>query len=166
MIRNPMKPTEHNPVDAAGATPLNPLAQWAGYLCLAPFLVCLGGVGLLPEYAERALAQRIALGWGAALLAFTGAVHFGLALGGRLPWEPARLVALIPAALGAVAVVLGGERALALLVVGFGLFWLYEHRVLGQALPKAYLDLRRHLTLATCILLALTLFLSDGAGLS
>jgi hypothetical protein len=50
-------------------------------------------------------------------------------------------------------------------VVGFGLFWLYEHRVLGQALPKAYLDLRRQLTLAICILLALTLFASDGAGL-
>ncbi|HYL70742.1 MAG TPA: DUF3429 domain-containing protein, partial [Candidatus Dormibacteraeota bacterium] len=155
-----MKPTEHSP-GQDGASPLSPVAEWAGYLCVAPFILCLAGVGLLPDYGQRDLAQRIALGWGAALLAFTGAVHWGLALGERLPWEPGRGVALLPAALGAVAVVLGGERGLALLVVGFGLFWLYEHRVLGQSLPKAYLDLRRQLTLATCILLALTMFASD-----
>jgi len=33
------------------------------------------------------------------------------------------------------------------------------------ALAPAYLNLRRHLTLAICILLALTMFASDAAGL-
>jgi len=32
-------------------------------------------------------------------------------------------------------------------------------------LPPAYLALRRQMTLATCMLLALTLFVSDTAGL-
>jgi len=61
--------------------------------------------------------------------------------------------------------VLGGQRGLALLVVGFGGFWLYEHRSLSARLPPAYLNLRRHLTLAICMLLALTMFASDAAGL-
>ena len=167
MIQNPMEPTpETHRHDVAAALPLNPAAQWSGYLCVAPFILCLLGVGLLPELGQRELAQRVALGWGAALLAFSGAVHFGLALAGRLAWEPARGAALIPALLATVAVVWGGERGLALLAVGFGVWWLFEHRVLGTDLPGAYLRLRRQLTLATCILLALTMFASDGAGLT
>ena len=154
--------TENN----AAATRLNTAAEWAGYLGVAPFVLCLAGVGLLPDYSARELMQRIALAWGAVLLAFTGAVHWGLAIAGRLPWDAARAGgALAPALLGAIAVVLGGQRGLALLVVGFGGFWLYEHRALGARLPPAYLSLRRRLTLAICIVLALTMFASDAAGL-
>jgi hypothetical protein len=100
------------------------------------------------------------------LLAFTGSVHWGLALAGRLPATPVRMAAAAaPAPVAAAAVLLGGQRALALLVVGFGLFWLYEHRILGAALPRDYLGLRRNLSLATCTLLALIMIASDGAGL-
>lgn len=142
-------------------------AEWLGYLGLAPLVLCLAGVGLLPGYAGRELAQHIALAWGAVLLAFTGAVHFGLALAGRLPWELRCLAAaVLPAAVGAAAVIAGGQRGLALLVVGFGLFWLYEHRVLGAALPPPYLSLRRNLSLAICMLLALTMIASDAAALT
>ena len=41
--------------------------------------------------------------------------------------------ALLPAVLGAVALVLGGQRGLAVLVVGCGGFWLYEHRGLARS---------------------------------
>ncbi|MGA7825222.1 MAG: hypothetical protein WCA14_13615, partial [Steroidobacteraceae bacterium] len=65
--------------NGSAAARLNTVAEWLGYLGIAPLVLCLAGVGLLPDYRERELAQRIALAWGAALLAFTGAVHFGLA---------------------------------------------------------------------------------------
>ena len=88
----------------AGATGLNTVAEWAGYLGVAPFVLCLAGVGLLPDSGARELLQRIALAWGAVLLAFSGAVHWGLAIAGRLPWDAARTGgALAPAVLGAVA---------------------------------------------------------------
>ena len=142
-------------------------AGWAGYLSVVPLVLGLAAVGLLPEYAARELAQRITLAWGAVLLAFTGAVHWGLMLAGRLPWSAqGSLGALAPALIGCAALVIAGQRGLALLVVGFGGFWLYEHRVLGDALPKDYLDLRRALSLATCLVLALTMFVSEGAGLA
>jgi hypothetical protein len=151
---------------SAAARP-NMTAEWLGYLGIAPLVLCLAGVGLLPEYAGRELAQRIALAWGAVLLAFTGAVHFGLALAGRLPWQPRHVAAaVLPAVVGAAAVLTGGQRGLALLVVGFGLFWLYEHRALGPLLPPAYLSLRRNLSLAICMLLALTMIASDAAALT
>jgi len=151
----------------AATTRLANGAEWAGYLGVAPLVLCLAGVGLLPQYTARELAQRSAIAWGAVLLAWAGGVHFGLLLAGRPPRSAARLAgALLAALCGATAVLLGGQRGLALLVVGFGGFWLYEHRRLGSELPEAYLGLRRQLTLATCMVLALTMFVSDSVGLS
>jgi Protein of unknown function (DUF3429) len=145
---------------------LSSAAELLGYLTVAPLLVCLGCVAALSGYPDRELAQRGAIAWGAVLLGCTGAVHWGLALAGRLPATAVRsAVAAAPAIVAAAAVLVGGQRALALLVVGFGLFWLYEHRVLGALLPPAYLSLRRNLSLATVSLLALTLIASDAAGL-
>jgi hypothetical protein len=145
---------------------LGTAAELLGYLAVAPLIVCLACEVTLARYAGRELAQRGAIAWGAVLLASAGAVHWGLALAGRAPSTPARMVAAAaPVLAGAAAVVLGGQRALALLTVGFGLFWLYEHRSLGRVLPPAYLSLRRNLSLATCTLLALTMIASDAAGL-
>ena len=147
--------------------PLSGAAERAAYLCVVPLALGLTGVAALGGYPARELAQRATIAWGAALLAFSGAVHWGLALGGRLPWRPASLGgALAPLPVAVLAVLGGGQRGLALLVVGFGGLWLYEHRVLGAALPPAYLALRRALTIATCVLLALTMFVSDAAGLT
>jgi len=156
-----MEPVQDHPATHR----LNAMAEWAGYLGAAPLVLCLAGLGLLPDYAQRDLAQRIALAWGAVLLAFTGAVHWGLTLAGRLPWAAARSAALVPALVGCAAVVVGGQKGFALLVVGFGGWWLYEHRAMGALLPLAYLNLRRHLTLAICVVLALSMIASDAAGL-
>ena len=151
----------------AGTTPLNTLTEWAGYLSVAPLVLCLAAVGLLPRYAWQELAQRAALAWGAVLFASAAAVHWGLALAGKLPAPHARIAGVLAASLaGAGAVMLGGQRGLALLVVGHGGFWLYEKHALGSLLPAAYLALRRQVTFATCMLLALTMFGSDAAGLS
>ena len=148
-------------------TPLNTLAQRASYLGVAPLVFCLAGVGLLPGYASQELAQRAALAWGAVLLTAAAAVHWGLALAGQLPSTRARIAAVFAAALaGAAGVVVGGQRGLALLVVAHGGFWFYEKHALGELLPAAHLALRRQVTFATCMLLALTMFVSDTAGLS
>jgi hypothetical protein len=146
---------------------LSSAAELACYLGVAPLVLCLLGVGLLPQPGARELLQRIALAWAAVLLATCGAVHWGLALAGRLPWGAARIAAALATALCAVAVVVvGGQRGLALSVVGLGGFWLYEHRVLGAALPPQWLAVRRNLTLAACMLLALLMFASESAGLT
>ena len=160
--RNPVKPLEHHTAPER----LGSAAELLGYLAVAPLIAALACVVLLPGYAGRDLAQRAAIAWGAVLLAFAGAVHFGLTLAGRLQAVPWRLAAAAaPALAAAAAVLVGGQRALALLVVGCGVFWLYEHRVLGAALPPQYLALRRNLSLAICTLLALIMIASDTAGL-
>ena len=157
-----MEPLENDTAPVRLAT----ASELLGYLAVAPLVLCLACEATLSGYAGRELAQRGAIAWGAVLLASAGAVHWGLALAGRVPSTAARMAAAaVPMLVAAAAVLIGGQRALALLVVGFGLFWLYEHRSLGSVLPGAYLSLRRNLSVATCTLLALTMIASDAAGL-
>ena len=153
-------------IQGGAVSRLNTTAEVVSYAGVVPFVLCLLGVALLPNYGLRELAQRIAISYGAVVLAFVGAVHWGLALAGTLAWRPARIAgSILPALIGAAGTVIGGQRGLALLVVGFGVFWLYEHRSVGTELPPAYLSLRRNLSLVVCTLLAITMIISDTAGL-
>lgn len=137
------------------------------HLTALPFAVCLLGLVFAPTFELRDLLQRVAVAYGAVLLAAFGAVHWGLALAGRIAWTAPRLAgAFMPAVFGAAGAVLGGQRGLAVLVAGFGLFWLYEHRIVGAELPADYLRLRRHSSAAVCALLALVTIASDSAGLA
>jgi hypothetical protein len=152
-----------------------PSAKWGSlgaapellaYAAIVPLVACPLAMAFLPSEALRLLAQQIAIAYGAVLLASFGAVHFGLALAGRLAWTPQRLAAAaLPAVCAAASVVLSGQRGLALLVVASGLFWLYEHRRVGHELPEDYLRLRRNLTVAGLSLLAIIMILSDSVGL-
>jgi hypothetical protein len=146
--------------------PPGAMPEWPAYLALLPLGMGLAGIALGADASVRELAQRLAIAWGAVLLACGGAVHWGLALGARLPWSARTLgAALLPAPVAAAAALLGGQRALALLVVGCGALWLYEHRVLGAQLPDAYLALRRMQSVGACALLTLSMFASERVGL-
>lgn len=152
---------------SADSVSLSAAAESAGYGGMLPFIAALAGMGLLPDAEQREWAQHAAIAWGAVVLAFIGAVHWGLMLGGRMAWSAGKVAgAVLPALAGAAAVLIGGQRGLGMLVVGFGLFWLYEHRRLAAELPADYLRLRRNLSVAVCALLALTMILSESVGLS
>jgi len=146
---------------------LSASAELAAYAAVLPLIACPLVMAFVPSYTLRLLAQETALAYGAIVLAALGAVHFGLALAGRLDWGAQRLAAAgLPAVCAVTSAVLSGQRGLALLIVGLGLFWLYEHRAVGEELPEDYLRLRRNLTLAGCCLLAITMILSDSVGLA
>jgi hypothetical protein len=135
---------------------LAPGVRGLGYGGVLPFVACVLGIALL-EGSAREFAARALLAYGAVILSFLGAVHWGLVL--RAPGERAvaRLVAsVLPSLIAWAALLLPAGRGLTLLAVGFGGFWLYEHRVVGTSLlAPAYLGLRRQLTLAVCALLGL-----------
>jgi hypothetical protein len=146
---------------------LTPAAEILAYVGIVPLVLCPLAIAFLPEYGQRFIAQQVAIAYGAVVLAALGAVHWALALAGRLALTIGRaLGAALPAGCGVAAVLIGGQRGLALLVVALGVFWLYEHRGIGEELPRDYLQLRRNLTLAGCFLLAITMILSDSAGLA
>jgi len=129
------------------------LPAWAkplGYGGLIPFAACALVILAVPDAGTRHVAGRALLGYGAVILSFLGGVHWGLVLRGAAPQRAGGILAagVVPSLVGWVALLLPFEQAAAVLVAGFGLFWLYEHRVLGTAvLPADYLALRRWLTL-------------------
>ena len=129
-----------------------------GYAGLLPFVACVLVIALLKGEA-RAFAVRALVAYGAVILSFLGAVHWGLLLRRSDATAPARLViGVLPSLAGWAALLLPDRYALALLVVAFGGFWLYEHRAVGTALlPPGYLVLRRQLSLTVCALLTLGL---------
>lgn len=137
---------------------LPPGAAALGYAGLLPFAAAALGTVLL-DGAARDLAARALLAYGAVILSFLGAVHWGLALrAGASAAARSLVVGVLPSLAAWCALLLEVRHGLALLVVAFGAFWLYEHRVLGACmLGEAYLRLRRSLTLAVCSLLALGL---------
>jgi hypothetical protein len=149
--------------DSAGQASVLPQGLDAlGYAGLIPFVAGVLGVALL-EGDARLLAARALLAYGAVILSFLGAVHWGLLLRRPDPPVASRLVAgVLPALAAWIALLLPERIGLAALVVSFGGFWLYEHRVLTDGwLPAAYLRLRRNLSLAVCSLLALGLIALD-----
>ncbi|MFM7395877.1 MAG: DUF3429 domain-containing protein [Gammaproteobacteria bacterium] len=143
---------------------LDTAARWAGFLGLLPFVLALLLATAGADSGLAPLGVQIAITWGAVILSFIAAVHWGYALAGRLPWSMGTVVsATLPSVVGAAAVLLGGEKGIALLVAGFGLFWLFEHQALASELPSDYLELRRMLTIGVCTLLVLTAFAGSGA---
>lgn len=114
---------------------------------------------LLDDPSARHLAERLLLGYGAVILSFLGGVHWGLAMqspGGRTVGM--LTIGVLPSLVGWGTLLLPGEQALAIQVATYGGFWFYEHRALGpEILPKAYLDLRRWLTLVVVAALGLAL---------
>jgi hypothetical protein len=128
---------------------LPPLAIILGLGGLVPFLACgFGAVALHdPVRAARALAALLA--YGAVILSFLGAVHWGFALEDRTALaDGARLGGgVLPALLGWVALLAGFAGrdliGLALLAVGFaGTIALEQRGAARGLLPPGYLGLR------------------------
>lgn len=130
-----------------------------GYAGLLPFLAGALGVLLLGDPGARQLAERALIGYGAVILSFLGAVHWGLMLGRPVPRQHGILIAgVLPSLVGWMTLLLSHDHALAVQIAAFGAFWLYEHRVLGtEVLPANYLSTRRVLTLVACAALAIAL---------
>lgn len=116
---------------------------------LIPF-VGLAAAGLL-DPQRSAIWQRLALNYGAVILSFVGALHWGCAMIAPAMSARKRRVcfawSVIPALLGWVALSLDYGVGSALLALGFAAHYLQDWRLLRRAsVPGWYLPLRRELT--------------------
>ena len=156
-----MEPTTQ-PASRAAAPSVGLGPGAVGWLGLLPFALALACVALGPTPDWRHFGMELALVWGAVILSFVAAVHWGLALAGFWRWEITTVMgSVLPSVWAAAALLLGGSRGLALLLAGFGSFWLYENRRLGDGLPPDYRALRRQLSIVVCALLAITVLASE-----
>lgn len=130
---------------------------WLGYGGLLPFI---GLLILTVVEPDRAPAWSDALvGYGAVILSFVGALHWGFAMSapGLGPTQRRRAFvwSVVPALLAWPATVLAGSAASLILVLGFVLHLVQDRRLAGPAeLPGWYLPLRWRLTVVAglCLL--------------
>ena len=142
-------------------TTTSPPLAWLGYGGLLPFAA--GALAVVTQQGAWALPALIA--YGACILSFLGAIHWGWVLGPSgvaakpgLPVARTLLLGVVPSLVAWVALLLPAEQGLGLLIVGLAGWYLYEQRVLGVAVVGAvYLALRQQLTFGAvaCLVVAL-----------
>lgn len=144
-------------MDNANRVAMPPTVAWLGYGGLLPFLL-LATASLLDRNHGALLNQALAA-YGAIILSFIGALHWGLAM--TLPGLNERqrsawyAWSVAPALIAWPAMLLSPRMAAPLLIAGFIAHYLQDRRLAGQAmLPGWYLPLRLRLSTVACICLS------------
>lgn len=129
---------------------------WLGYGGLLPFLV-LTPASLL-DHHHGAVWSDALYAYGAIILSFVGALHWGLAM--SLPELSERqrsalfMWSVVPALIAWPAVLFSPPLAAPLLIIGFIAHYLQDRRLARQAtLPGWYLTLRLRLSSVACVCL-------------
>lgn len=125
-----------------------------GFAGITPFYLCMVAVILWPQ-SQLALVSLV--GYGAVILSFLGAVHWGLAMQMTDQTQARRsyIFSVVPALLGWLSLIAPFQPALIMLAAGFGWVWLREYQNPPSAMPAWYRQLRGMLT--ACILPALVI---------
>ncbi len=142
-----------------------------GYGGLVPFFV-LAALAVWGQALVPAAAQAL-LGWGAVILSFVGAVHWGWSIRNDdgvqrtgSAGAPAVVIVLsvLPATVAWFALVLPVRLGATLLIGGFVGFYLYERLTRRSVrLPAWYLSMRTRLTVGACLALAVGTLLGPAA---
>jgi len=134
-------------------------ARLLGFAGLVPFVSAAGALFFGPAGLE-ALAMRSLLAYGAIILSFMGAVHWGLAMASTREDAVAQLsLSVLPGLLGWVALLLPPTPACLLLLVAFiALYWFDLRAAPRGAVPDWYPALRLPLTLGVVLCLSLTVW--------
>ncbi len=154
MSTHPHTPTQ--PLPATPSGPIPPVVAWLGYGGLLPFLA-LTAVGLLAPSTPSWSAALLA--YGAVILSFVGALHWGFAMAqsGLSTTERTHcfMWSVAPSLIAWPATLLPPAAGSVLLIAGFALHLAQDHRLAARtSLPAWYLPLRWRLTVTACVSLA------------
>lgn len=135
-------------------------ARWLGYLGLIPF-VAGGALALFGDGVASGLGLRAVIAYGAVIVSFVGAIHWGLALAGGAPAGRLYVVSVLPSLVAWPALLVDARTGLALLIAAFLGIWIHERVSLWSTLfPAWFARLRTQLTSVAVIVLALLLTVS------
>ncbi len=136
-------------------TIIPPIVKWLGYGGLLPF-VALAVAAWVDS--SNSLWRNALLAYGAVILSFVGALHWGFAMslsGISTKQQTLSFVwSVVPALMAWLALLMTSKYAIAMLVAGFLTHFWQDRRLVQVAnLPVWYLPLRMRLTLVACIAL-------------
>ena len=130
--------TEHHS-DSVASHP----AALLGYAGLLPFAASALGIWLP---ATRGFAVISLLAYGAVILSFIGAVHWGVALTRPQATLGRYVFSVIPALIGWLAFMVAPDNGLVIIAIGILAVWLIERQFYAEPLPAWYRTLRLRLT--------------------
>lgn len=137
------------------------LVAWLAYGGLVPF-IALTAANLMDKH-RSGVAQHMLLTYGAVILSFVGALHWGFAMTAPAMSERKRNVcfawSVVPALLAWIAQSIDPVAGSALLAAGFAVHFLQDWRLVRHAgLPAWYLPMRFRLTVVAALSLLVTSF--------
>jgi hypothetical protein len=129
-------------------------AKFLGYAGLIPFVTFSIGSWIALPYISDAV--QILIAYAAIILAFMGAIHWGLAMSRHHQQRSKYYIdSVIPALTAWLALLLPDILALILLLCGFIALFAYDRAVRNtQALPDWYIPMRKQLTLVVVLCLS------------
>lgn len=129
-------------------------AKALGYAGLIPFVVFSIGCWIPLPYVTN--APYILITYGAVILSFMGAVHWGVAMANKDQQQGKFFItSVLPALIAWPALLLAQSLALAILLAGFIGLYTYDRSVeKAQALPGWYIPMRTRLTAVVVLCLA------------
>jgi Protein of unknown function (DUF3429) len=140
------------PVDSF-KTIIPPIVSWLGYGGLLPFVAL--AVAVWVDSSNSNLWRGALIAYGAVILSFVGALHWGFAMSQSDMTLHQRTYcfvwSVVPALMAWIALLMMPNYAYALLITGFlTQFWQDWRLVKVVSLPAWYLPLRLRLTLVAC----------------
>lgn len=143
-----------NPADSFKLI-IPPIVKWLGYGGLLPFVALAVAAWV---NGSNSLWRNALLAYGAVILSFVGALHWGFAMslsGISAKQKTFSFVwSVVPALMAWLALLMTSKYAIAMLVAGFLTHFWQDRRLVQVAnLPVWYLPLRMRLTLVACIAL-------------
>jgi Protein of unknown function (DUF3429) len=126
-------------------------AKALGYAGLLPFIASAAACWFIQGDA-KAFAQQALLTYGAVIVSFLGAVHWGVALAQRNLASGPYAWSITPALLAWLALFLPFSSGAVLLSLALIACWLVDKQTLhSQVFGEAYLQLRTHLTIVAML---------------
>ncbi len=132
------------------------IAQWLGYGGLLPF-VGLAGLDLWMNSPDGTRIAAALLAYGASILSFMGAIHWGLALRDNAsPDTKLLLWGVVPSLVAWLALLLGTASGLWLVALGLWMCFAVDRMVYPRFGLRSWLPMRLVLTLVATLACALT----------
>jgi hypothetical protein len=131
---------------------MNPIVKQLGYAGLVPFFLLALAAWVAPDAARPDLQRSLSI-YGAVILSFVGAVHWGVALVSQSQDLRQYVWGVLPGLLGWLGASLPLQVGVPMLSIGLIVCWLVDRQLLAglaAAAPfaRGYLQLRTHLTFA------------------
>ncbi|MGC6531142.1 MAG: DUF3429 domain-containing protein [Candidatus Puniceispirillaceae bacterium] len=126
-------------------------AKFLGYAGLLPF-VFLALASLMGLHLPFAPSQALLIGYGAVILTFVGALHWGAQMASGAPSSWAFIWSVIPSLMGWVALMVPAGFAALIIIIGLITCWAIDRRAIAKGIWPSWMgSMRTILTAIACL---------------